>query len=59
MGKATVPSEPVLLWTCYVFLVCAGIVALALLVAGDVTGKAGGSVLLWKVIRSLKTSQKR
>ena len=30
------------------------IVAFMLLIAGDVVGKAGGSALLWQVIRLLK-----
>jgi hypothetical protein len=55
MGEASGPSEQLLLWSRYILLLVAGIVAVALLVRGDVTGKAGGSVLFWQVISSLKT----
>jgi hypothetical protein len=59
MGEVSGPSEQLLLWSRYILLVVAGIVALSLLVAGDVTGKTGGSVLLWQVISSLKTFRGR
>jgi hypothetical protein len=55
MRDASGPSEQLLLWSRYILLAAAGIIALLLIVAGDVTGKAGGSVLLWQVISSLKT----
>jgi hypothetical protein len=59
MSEASGPSEQLLLWSRYILLVVAGIVALLLLVAGNVTGKTGGSVLLWQVISSLKTFRGR
>jgi len=55
MGEAKGPSEQLLLWTRYFLLVVAGIVAVVLLARGDVTGKAGGSVLFWQVVSSLRT----
>jgi hypothetical protein len=55
METPKLPSEPLLLWTCYGLLVMTGIVALAFIVAGGVPGKTEGSVLLWKVVSSLKT----
>jgi hypothetical protein len=59
MGEASGPSEQLLLWSRYILLVVAGIVAVALLLRGDVTGKAGGSVLFWQVVSSLKTFKDR
>jgi hypothetical protein len=59
MGNAKWPSEQLLLWSRYILLMIAGIIALALIVRGDVTGKAGGSVLFWEVISSLKTFEDR
>ena len=55
MDEASGPSERLLLWSRYILLAVAGIVALSLIVVGDVTGKTGGSVLFWQVISSLKT----
>jgi hypothetical protein len=53
------PSEQLLLWTVYVILVIAGMVALVLLHHGQVVGDTGGSVLLAQVVSSLKTLRKR
>jgi hypothetical protein len=53
------PSEQFLLWTAYVILVIAGIVALMLLHEGLVVDDAGGSVLLAQVVSSLKTLRKQ
>jgi hypothetical protein len=53
------PTRRLSLWTVYVLLVSAGIMALILLYRGQVVGDAGGSVLLAQVISSLKTLSKR
>ena len=50
--------KQVLLWTGWVVLVCTGIVAFKLLIAGDVFGGAGGVALLWVVDSLLKTLRK-
>jgi hypothetical protein len=52
------PSEQVLLWTVYVILVGAAIVAFWLLYKGQIVGNAGGSVLLAQVVASLKAFTK-
>jgi hypothetical protein len=59
MDNGEGPSEQLLLWTAYVLLVAAGIVALILLHAGRVVGEAGGSLLLGQVVSSMKTLKKR
>jgi hypothetical protein len=59
MGDVKRPSEWFLLWTVYVLLVSAGMVALSLIYRGQVVGDAGGSVLLAQVVSSLKTLSKR
>ena len=41
MGQDEGPSERLLLWTVYMLLVVAGVVALILLRAGQVVGEAG------------------
>jgi hypothetical protein len=51
--------EQVLLWTGWIVLVCAGIVAFMLLVEGGVLGGAGGVALLWTVDSLLKTLKKQ
>jgi hypothetical protein len=53
------PSEQFVLWTVYVILVIAGILALMLLHQGQVVGDAGGSLLLAQVVSSLKTLRKQ
>ena len=59
MDSVKGPSEQFLLWTVYVILVIAGIVALMLLHQGQVVDDAGGSVLLAQVVSSLKALRKR
>jgi hypothetical protein len=53
------PSEQFLLWTVYVILVIAGILALVLPYHGQVIDDAGGSVLLAQVVSSLKALRKQ
>jgi hypothetical protein len=57
--KSTGPSERLLRWTQYLFLVAAGIVALILLKTGDFLEAAGGSVLFWQVLARLRTLRSR
>jgi hypothetical protein len=59
MGQDEGPSEQFLLWTVYMLLVIASVVALNLLRAGHVVGEAGGSVLLGQVVFLMKTLKKR
>ena len=59
MGQGEGPSERLLLWTAYMLLVAAGVVALILLHAGHVVGEAGGSLLLGQVVSSMKTLRKQ
>ena len=59
MGQDEGPSEQLLLWTVYMLLVVAGVVALILLRAGHVVGEAGGSALLGQVVFLMKTLKKR
>jgi hypothetical protein len=59
MDSVKGPSEQILLWTVYVILVIAGIVAVMLLHQGQVVGDAGGSALLAQVVSSLKKLRKQ
>lgn len=59
MDSVNGPSERLLLWTAYLTLVIAGIVALTLRYQGQVVDDAGGSVLLAQVVSSLKTLRKQ
>jgi|HubBroStandDraft_4_1064222.scaffolds.fasta_scaffold1318803_1 hypothetical protein len=59
MDQGEGPSEQLLLWTVYMLLVIAGVVALILLHAGHVVGEAGGSLLLGQVVSLMKTPKKQ
>jgi len=59
MDQGEGPSEQLLLWTVYMLLVIAGVVALILLHAGHVVGEAGGSLLLGQVVSLMKTLKKQ
>ena len=54
MDQVKGPSERLVLWTVYIILVVAAVVALMLLQQGQIIGDAGGSVLLAQVVSSLK-----
>jgi hypothetical protein len=58
MPRGNGPSERLALWTAYLLLVVAGLVAIDLLKTGHVTGEAGGSLLLGQVVFLLKTLRK-
>jgi hypothetical protein len=52
------PSNGLLLWTRHSLLVIAAIVALVVLLRGDVFSRTGAVVLLWRVLDSFRTFNK-
>jgi uncharacterized membrane protein len=48
------PSNCLFLWTLYALLVITAVVAIALLVIGDLVTEASATWLLWRVVKTLK-----
>jgi hypothetical protein len=53
------PSRNLLLWTTYMLLLAASAAALFLLVTGGVLASTGASVLLWRVIATIRNLAER
>lgn len=53
------PSRNLLLWTAYALLLATSAVALFLLVTGGVLASTGASVLIWRVIATIRKLAKR
>ena len=52
------PSDGLLLWTRYLLLLIASLVAFVVLLDGNLVGKAGATILLWRTLESLRTFKK-
>lgn len=54
MGRSQETTREFILWiTRYLILLAAAVIALVLIWHGDVSGEAGGAVVLWQVVKFL------